>query len=446
MSAPSQPAAAGPTPVFHPSRRPYRFTILFVVAMLIYGSYFAFDSIGAIAPELIRELGLDRATIGNLYSMYSMAAIPVVFLGGILTDRLGLRLASLLFNTLVVLGSAVVALSRSVSGLYFGRIIFGAGSEALIVAQNAILARWFKGKELALAFGITLTVSRLGTLFSFNTEALISKHYGGFVYALWAAVGFCVVSWLCNLLFIAMDRHGEQVLSLPQPEAGDKIVLSDIGKFGPTYWYVTLLCVTFYSAVFPFTGLSTDFFHDKWGIPTTAEVEGGFLVQAFSSFLNMTSTAGGITSIPMFASMCLAPFAGHLVDRVGRRATMMIVGSLLFVPAHLMLGLSDTYPAYPMALLGAAFVLVPAAMWPSVPLIVAKERVGTAYGLTTAVQNVGLLSFPYLNGKLRDVTKTYRSSQFMFAGLGVVGLVCAVLLKRADKDSGSVLENPEEKD
>jgi len=425
--------------LLHPSRKPYRFALLFVVAMLIYGSYFAYDSIGAIAPELIKSLGIDRSTIGNMYSMYSLAAIVVVFIGGLVADRLGMRFASLLFNAMVTLGTVIVALANRVGVLYLGRAVFGAGSEALIVAQNAILARWFTGKELALAFGLTLTVSRLGTLFSFNTEALISKYFGGYRYALWAAVLFCCVSLLCNFVFIVMDRHGERVLGLPTPQAGDRIRLADIAKFGASFWYVTLLCVTFYSAVFPFTSLSTDFFHNKWHIPTTTETEGGFLVQAFSSFLHMFSTAGGITAIPMFASMCLAPFAGHLVDRIGRRATLMVIGSVLFIPAHLLL-LTELYPAYPMMLLGAAFVLVPAAMWPSIPLIVAKERVGTAYGVTTAIQNIGLFSFPYLNGMLRDLTKTYTASQIMFAGLGVVGLVSALLLKLADERGGRALE------
>lgn len=440
MSTIDLPSPPGP---LHPSRRLYRFVILFFVAMLLYGSYFAYDSIGAIAPELIETLGLPRATVGNLYTMYSIAAFFVVLIGGVLTDRLGIRMASLLFNSLVVLGSTVVAFSKNLPILYMGRLIFGAGSEALVVAQSAILARWFKGKELALAFGIGLTISRLGTLFSFNIEALVSKHFGGYHYALWAAVLFCLVSWLCNLVFIAMDRHGERVLDLPRPSAGDPIRLGDIGQFGATFWLVTLLCVTFYSAVFPFTSLSTDFFHDKWQIPTTVDREGGFLVQALGNFLHLFSTAGGITSIPIFASMCLAPFAGALVDRIGHRASLMILGSVLFVPAHLLLGFSTLYPAYPMILLGAAFVLVPAAMWPSIPLIVQKERVGTAYGLMTMIQNLGLLTFPVLNGRLRDYTHSYTASQTMFASLGLVGLVCAVALKVADARSGSVLEKPE---
>jgi len=201
-----------------------------------------------------------------------------------------------------------------------------------------------------------------------------------------------------------------------------------------------MLCVTFYSAIFPFTALSTDFFADKWNIARVSDVSGGFLNQIFSNFLHLFSTAGGVTSIIIFASMILAPFAGRLVDKVGKRATMMIVGSLIMIPSHLIMGVTKIYPAYPMIILGAAFVLVPAAMWPSIPLIVRKERVGTAFGLMTAIQNIGLALFPLLNGMLRDITQTYTSSMIMFSSLGFFGLIFAILLKRADAREGGGLE------
>jgi MFS family permease len=139
--------------------------------------------------------------------------------------------------------------------------------------------------------------------------------------------------------------------------------------------------------------------------------------------------------------MILAPFAGSLVDKIGKRATLMIWGSLILIPCHLIMGLTRLYPAWPMALLGAAFVLVPAAMWPSIPLIVRKDRTGTAFGLMTAIQNIGLGLFPLLNGLLRDATKSYTASSLMFAGLGFLGLLFAVLLKRADAKEGGGLES-----
>ncbi len=427
---------------FQPGSKGYRFGILLFICLLTFGSYFAYDSIGALAPTLIKELHLGRGTIGQLYSAYSLAAILIVFFGGMLIDRLGPRKASLLFSSLVTLGALIVALATSTWMLFAGRLVFGAGSESLVVAQSAIISRWFKGKELALAFGISLTISRLGTLFSFNTEQLISTYFGNYRYALWAAALLCGFSLLCNLVYNGMDRHGERELDLPRPGAGDKIVFGDIKKFGAQFWYVALLCVTFYSAIFPFTALSTDMFATKWRIPGEVAGGGGFLYQVFSSFLHMFSTGGGITSIIIFASMVCAPFAGGLVDRIGKRATLMVFGSLLMIPAHLVMGVTTWNPIPSMIVLGVAFVLVPAALWPSVPLVVEESRVGTAFGLITAIQNVGLMTFPKVSGYLIDTTKDYTATQVMFSMLGVVGLIFAFLLLRSDKRAGGTLERP----
>ena len=428
-----------PTSAFHPTSRPYRFTVLAFVSLMAFGSYFAYDSVGAIVTTLIRVFQTDRAAIGASYSMYSIAAIFAVLGGGFLVDRIGTRAASLLFSALIVIGAAIVAAAPNLATLYVGRVIFGVGSETLIVAQSAILARWFTGKELALAFGVTLTISRLGTLFSFNTMELISDRVG-YRNALWVAAALCVFSLFTNWVYTLMDRKAEPLLGLREAGAGDKITLGDIRKFTSSYWYAVMICLTFYSAIFPFTALSTDFFHAKWSLPQASGAGMSFLGGVFYNITHMFTTAQGTSSIIITASMCFAPFAGSLVDKIGRRATLMIFGSLLMIPAHLLLGVTHIQPALPMIVLGAAFVLVPAAVWPSVPLIVEEQRVGTAYGVMTAIQNVGLFAFPILNGSLRDATQGYTASQIMFAGLGVAGCVFALLMLRADRKHGGQLE------
>ena len=139
--------------------------------------------------------------------------------------------------------------------------------------------------------------------------------------------------------------------------------------------------------------------------------------------------------------MFLAPFAGSLVDKIGKHGTLMVFGSLLMVPAFLIMAFTMIPPKYPMMMLGAAFVLVPAAMWPAVPLIAKEGLVGSAFGLITMIQNIGLALFPFLNGKLRDITHTYTTSMVMFASLGLFGLVFAILLRRSDKRAGGILES-----
>ncbi len=266
----------GEVGIFHPSKKLYRFTVLGFVASLSFGSYFAYDIVSGIAPRLVEDLNVARGTIGAFFTAYSVAAVLAVLIGGMLIDRLGTRKASLLFSVLVFSGAGIVWMAKSVPVLFAGRFIFGAGSEPLIVAQSTILARWFKDKELALSFGITLTVSRFGSLFAFNTGELFSSFFGSYRYALLVAVAACGISLLGNLAYIVLDRRGEHVLQLKDENAGDKIVLKDIKEFKPTFWYVTFLCLTFYSAIFPFTNLSTDFFVDKWGVARLPRPAVGF--------------------------------------------------------------------------------------------------------------------------------------------------------------------------
>jgi MFS family permease len=425
---------------FHPTTTFYRFTILIFVSSLTFGSYFAYDIVGAISPTLIETLNTTRATVSAFYTMYHVAAIISVLIGGILIDKFGTRKSSMAFSILVLIGAVIVWQAKGTLVFFLGRFIFGLGGEPLVVAQSAILARWFKRKELALSFGIALTVSRIGTLFAFNTGELVTNIFGSFRYALLGAVFACLISLAGNIFYIIMDKRGERALKLRDESVEEKIVFKDIKAFKPSFWFVTMLCVTFYSAIFPFTALSTDMFVDKWGIARTAEASGGFFYQVFNNFMHMTTTAPGISSIIIFASMIFAPFAGTLVDKIGKRATLMIVGSLIMIPSHLLMGITMTNPVYMMIALGAAFVLVPAAMWPSIPLIVREERVGTAFGLMTAIQTIGLALFPLLNGVLRDWTQTYTSSQIMFASLGVLGLIFAILLKKADAREGGILE------
>jgi MFS family permease len=430
---PPQPGA------FHPAAKPYRFVVLAFAALMAFGSYFAYDSVGAIETTLIKVFHTDRAAIGTMYTMYSVAAVFAVLAGGFLIDRVGVRRASLIFSAFVVSGAAMVAAAPSLQIVYAGRVLFGIGSESMIVAQSAIIARWFTGKELALAFGITLTIARLGTLFSFNTEELLASRFG-WQRALWIAAALCVFSLICNWIYTLMDRHAEPILQLPEAGGGDKITWSDVGKFRPSYWYAVGICVTFYSAIFPFTALATDFFHEKWGLPMASGEGHGFIAGVFFNLTHLFTTAQGVTSIVIAASMVLAPFAGSLVDRIGRRASLMVAGSLLIVPAHLLLGLTHFSPVLSMILLGAAFVLVPACIWPCVPLIVDARVVGTAFGVMTAIQNLGLAAYPVANGALRDATHGYTASQIMFAALGFCGLIFSLLLLRADRREGGQLE------
>ncbi|MFQ5930175.1 MAG: MFS transporter, partial [Acidobacteriota bacterium] len=420
MTVSSEPNAGA---TFHPASIVYRFCILLSVSLMLVGNYFAYDSIGALAPLMIEGMQINREAIGMMYSFYSWPNLVMVFVAGLLIDRCGTRAMSLVFSALIVIGSVMVAAAPAFWLMVVGRAVFGVGAEALIVCQNAILAKWFKGKELAFSFGLALTFMRLGTLFSFNVEGWIAEAYNSWRVALWAAALLCVLSMVFNLLYVFMERKALGQVKLSEAPAGDKIVVSDIKKFGASYWYITALCVTFYSAIFPFTAFSTDLFVDKWGYPVI--------------------TAGRITSILTLASMILAPILGRVVDKIGKRGTIMLAGSLMLIPCHLAMGLTEMNPIPAMIVLGFSFSLVPAALWPAIPLLVEERSVGTAFGLMTMVQNFGLAAFPWIIGRLRDATQHYTAGMVVFAALGLMGFIFSLLLRRTDAQKGAVLEKVE---
>lgn len=440
---------------FHPSRLPFRLVVLLVVSLLAFGPYFATDVISAIETFLIRDLGLNREAIGMMFTLYSVAAIPAVFAAGLVIDRIGVSRAGLLFAMLVALGTLLIAAMPKLPTMYAGRLLLGGGCEPLLVAQNVMLARWFAGRELALSFGVTLTFSRLGSLFAYNSGALLAGRYG-FRRALWVAAAICFVSLLAAVAFSAMERlaallrrRDGHAPRLPQSQPDAPVRLRDIGGFSRAYWLVTLLCVCFYSAVYSFLPLAPDFFHERYHLPLESGEQLGLIAGVIYNLLHPLATAPGTASVVLMASLFLAPLAGAVFDRLEQRpgrhrggTALLVAGAGLLVPAYLLLSFTHVSPALSMALLGAAFVLAPAALWPLVPYLVPRERQGTAFGLMTTCQNLGLALFTWLNAKLRDLTHGYTASMMMFAVLGGVGFVVAVQLYRLRGDTSHV-RNPQ---
>jgi len=426
----------------HPSKRIYRFAILGFVSLISFCILFSFDIFGAIAPTLVDQLGISRGTIGTFYTAYAVAAILSVFVAGLASDRLGYARAGLIFLSLAILGAGLISVFATINLLLLGRFIFGLGAESILVVNMAMISKWFKGKEMALAMGIYVSFGRLGTIFSFNTGELIADHFGDYRYVFAAAFLLSLFSLLFLLIYVFLDKRGENILRSNEDSANSNISMKNILKFPPSFWLIVLLCMLFYSAIFPFTALSTDFFVDKWNIARIAQMTGSFLERVFSNFFHLFSTAGGITSIVTFSSLIFAPLAGFFIDKIGRRVTFMLAGPALLITSFLIMGFSDIYPVLPMIMLGGAFVILPAALWPSIPRVIDERYTGSAYGLTFAVQNIGIGVFPLLNGFLRDTTQSYQASMIMFASLGLISLLLALKLKRVDRSHGLTLEKP----
>ncbi len=416
--------------------RLYRWMVLIFLSVAMFGNYYVYDALSPLADVLKQQLGFTDSNIGLLQAIYSFPNIFTVVIGGILIDRFGLRKSLMLFGLLCLLGPAITASSGHLWVMASGRLIFGMGAESLIVAVTAALARWFRGKELSFAFGINLTISRLGTFAALNSPTWARNAYATWRAPFLIALAFSSLCVVGAVVYWILEVHAEKTYALGAAST-DKVVFVDLFKFGRSYWYIVALCITFYSGIFPFQTFAVTFFMDAHH---TSRATGGFL----SSIL---------TLFAMFAT----PLFGLLADRIGRRAFLMMLGSMLLIPVYLMMGYmsSARHVVIPipyfgtwdlpvlllvtMGMMGVAFSLIPAVMWPSVSYIVDSAKLGTAYGVMTMIQNIGLFGFNLLIGWANDHAGAsasnpdgYRLGMWIFSVSGFLGLFFAFLLRRRE--------------
>jgi MFS family permease len=454
----------------------YRWIVLAIMSLICFAQYYIYDSITPLGTLIKQELGFTGAEYGLLFSFYSVGNVFFFLLlfAGVLVDKIGLKYSGILFGLLCFAGAALTALgawkglpgllgpvhgwlggsfapgalseglrawwgkpwSAELKVMLLGRMVYGVGAESILVVNNKVLARWFKGKELALAYGLNLTIMRLGTFLALNIQAPAATWFG-LRGALWFASVIMGVGFSTYFVYLVMERAARGRFGAPGVTAAggvapeEKFVLKEAFSFDASFWFISLLCVTFYSAVFPFQAYAPDILVQKFGYSV--------------------SNAGHVTSALIFGTMIFTPILGWFVDHRGKRATMMIFGSLLLVPCHLLLGYTHVLPIVPIFFVGIALSLVPAALWAAIPMMVPESRLGTAFGVVGWVQNLGLWLFPLLAGVIADAHTTtvagqpvvdYTSTMLMFAGLGVVGFVFSLLLKWADarRSSGTSIE------
>jgi len=392
----------------------YRWMVLIFLSLAMFGSYYAYDALSPLADVLKQQLGFSDSNIGLLQAIYSFPNIFTVVIGGLIIDRIGLRKSLMIFGILCLIGPAITAASGALWIMAAGRLVFGMGAESLNVAVTAALARWFKGKELSFAFGINLTICRLGTFVALNSPTWARNAYAYWRWPFLIALAFSALCVLGVIVYWAMEVHAEQNYHLGEAST-DKVVLADLFKFGVSYWYIVALCVTFYSAIFPFQTFAVKFF-----------IEGHGTSREFGGFLSSMLTLFAMVATPLF---------GLLTDRVGKRALLMMVGSVLLIPVYLIMAYSQVSLYVPMGMMGIAFSLIPAVMWPSVAYIVDQAKLGTAYGLMTMIQNIGLFGFNLLIGWANDYSHAsaanpagYRLGMWIFSVLGFLGMFFAFLL------------------
>ena len=405
----------------------FRWIILVVISLAMFGNYYIYDSISPLADLLVKQLKFTDANIGLLQGIYSVPNILMVLIGGVVIDKFGTRVSTFIFTTLCLLGAAITASFNDITMMAIGRLVFGLGAESMIVAITTIIGRWFKGKQLSFAFGLNLTLARLGSFAALNSPSWASVFYDTYKYPLLIALGAGVISLAMAVIYWGMDSYAEKNYSLRPVPKQDEVRFSQIFSFSKSYWFVVLLCVTFYSGIFPFQTFAVKFFMDTHG--TTREL-GGFL----SSTLTLSA-------------MILTPLFGLLADYIGKRSLLMMIGSLLLVPVYLLMAYTQVSLYVPMAMMGLAFSLIPAVMWPSVAIIVDEAKLGTAYGLMTMIQNIGLAAFNFLIGWANDYSSGYTMGMWIFSSLGFFGLLFAFLLRKSEmSSSGHGLEKGIEKE
>ena len=408
-----EPRAAEPPPYI-------RWTVLVFLSVAMFGNYYPYDAVAPVADLLASQLGFTDEQIGSLYSVYSVAAVLVLLAGGYVIDRYGTRRSIFVFAVICLIASAITAISPDIRVMLLGRLLLGVGAEPLIVAVTTALAKWFKGKELSFAFGLNLTIARLGSVAADNSPSWARPLYSNWQEPLLLAAGIatlCVLGAAGNWI---LENRAERTYALGAQEATEKLVLRDLYQFDRAYWYIVALCVVFYSAIFPFRAFAIKYFMEAHG--TTRELAG---------FLN---------SVLPLSAMVATPLFGLITDRVGRRALLMVFGSLLLVPAFVVMGFTNVSLFVPIAMLGVSFSLIPAVMWPSVAYIVEQKRLGSAYALMTLCQQVGVAAVPWLIGRANDAfgasatqPEGYNAMIWILTGLTSAGLLFSLLLWQVER-------------
>ncbi len=395
----------------------FRWLILVFVSLAMFGNYYIYDSISPLADLLVKQLNFTDSDIGLLQGIYSVPNVLMVLLGGIIIDKIGTRISTFFFTALCLIGAIITASFDNLTMMAIGRLVFGLGAESMIVAVTTVIGRWFKGKQLSFAFGLNLTLARLGSFAALNSPTWAGELYDNWQYPLLLSVGAGVISIASVIIYWGMDSFAEKNYSLRPVPKQDKIIFREIFSFSKSYWFVVLLCVTFYSGIFPFQTFAVKFFIDVHG--TTREF-GGFL----SSMLTLSA-------------MVLTPLFGLFADYIGRRSLLMMIGSLILIPVYLLMAYTNISLFIPMAMMGLAFSLIPAVMWPSVAIIVDESKLGTAYGLMTMIQNIGLAGFNFMIGWANDFSGGYSLGMWIFSSLGFFGLIFAFMLRRSEMGPGS---------
>ncbi|MBN2071902.1 MAG: MFS transporter [Candidatus Krumholzibacteriota bacterium] len=474
-----------------------RWMVLILISTLLFSTYWFQDCMGPLKGLMESQLGFDSSQFGTIVASTTWANLALmIILGGMALDKWGIRKTGTFFAILAGIGAFIVALASAgkfgtnektmMIWMMIGRILFGTGLETVCVMVSRTIVKWFKGYELALAMAINVGFGRLGSAGAnfFGVDIAGGNVSTGLLFAA-SLVGISVIAFLAYLMFdVKFDKRELEITGKVESSGDSQFKFSDLGKLltDNSFMFIALLCVAFYAAVFPFVMYAPDLLINKFGFTSTLpDMAGmGFWMKVKEFFHNGPK----VTSLIPLGTILFTPVFGSVVDKKGKAATLMILGSFLLIFAHLSLSVfnSVTLGYFGLLALGIAFSLVPAAMWPSVAKIVAENRLGTAYATMFTIQNYGLAAFFWGIGKVLDLVNpkivaqiqstrdnlleqgvsmqeiparidalklsgeippyNYTYPILMLVGLGIISIFLAYQLKRADKRQGYGLEMP----
>lgn len=448
-----------------------RWSALAIVSFTMMTGYYINYVISPLKPlfeEFFNWSSTDFGFWNSAYGWFNVFFLMLIF-GGIILDKVGVRFTGLGATITMLIGTffqyaAVrelwpmsgellgVSMQIAVGALGFG--IFGVGVEIAGITVSKIIVKWFQGKELALAMGLEMATARLGTALALAIPApiaasMLSKGATPEVALsapIFLGLGLLVAGFLAFVFYTFKDKQLDESLEAsrdinaePEEEFKVKDIFSVVKNKG--FWLIALLCVLFYSGVFPFLFYAADLMVNKYNVDP--------------------KFAGIIPSLLPFGTIFLTPFFGNLYDKKGKGATIMLIGAIMLLSIHILFAIpginAPVFAVLLVLLLGVTFSLVPSAMWPSVPKVIPERQLGTAYALIFWVQNWGLMGVPLLIGWVLDkysITNpeavlqgvkphyNYTIPMSIFAALGLLAIFVALLLKAEDKKKGYGLELP----
>lgn len=440
-----------------------RWSVVILVSLTMMSGYFLTDVMAPLKTMLEQQLGWTSSDYGLFTSGYgwlNIFALMLIF-SGIILDKFGARFTGTAATCVMLVGTAIkywaisstfdeptisifgLIMNRQVLYAACGYAIFGVGVEAIGITASKIIVKWFKGKELALALGMNVAFGRIGTLLALAVSPIIAAKMGHPSKPILLCLIVLCIGLLSFIVFCLSDKKLDKQLGEDSAVEKEDFKVSNIFSIVKikAFWYIAILCLTFYSAVFPFLKYASDLMVFKFGLDP--------------------ETAGIIPSILPMGTLLLTPLFGGIYDKKGKGATIMIIGAIILIFVHAMFAIPAInnwmIAAALMIILGVAFSLVPSAMWPSLAKIIEQKNLGTAYSLIFFIQNFGLSGVPLLIGYVLDkycitgtaeiaghttTTYNYTLPMVIFTAFGVIGLLFAILLKKEDAAKHYGLQEP----